>query len=107
MEVVLDNKSYHIPEEWVSRWDLLSNYHEFLTHDLKVDREDTDSSQMNIPPSAHITKKQMDKWIELNERMDTWTPTDNYEENVRDVSNGWTCCTSYSKDCFCWNWLWC
>ena len=63
MEVILDvsNSSYPIPEEWIDRWELLSNY-----------REDTRSDEMTVPSSSSLTTEQMSMWILLNEKMDKW-----------------------------------
>lgn len=58
MEVVLGVKTYAVREEWIDRWELLSNY-----------REDVRSDIIEIPLSAGIIQKQMEKWIDLNRQM--------------------------------------
>lgn len=66
MEVRLGNKTYKIPEKWIGRWDLLSNY-----------REDAGSDSMEIPASAGMNSQHIMNWILLNKRMDNKHKPDN------------------------------
>ena len=61
MEVTLLGHKYSVREKWIARWELLSNY-----------REDTGSNVLPIPSTSSITKSEMDKWVELNDKMDKW-----------------------------------
>lgn len=69
MELSLADKKYHIPENWVYRWQFLTSYLEELEHS-SVNTEGAHSRTITWPYTTSEAEKEIEMWIALNRRQD-------------------------------------
>lgn len=69
MELLVDNTTISVPEQWIRRWQFLSDYHDFTTRDLPIN---TEEPQSNVLEWKYTPLAEVEQWVLLNQNMDKY-----------------------------------